>query len=128
MGSSHDARLRSQQFEIRRPDTGFTNLTRSLYEGDMLGLFDAGALVENLLAHPGWTHVARLVQEAADGLDRKLDGRALDSIQEYAFDHGRRGALLAFPEAARAIVSHAASERSKQARRHEGAAETALEA
>jgi TolA-binding protein len=31
------------------------------------------------------------------GLDRKLDGRALDSIQEYAFDHGRRGALLALP-------------------------------
>jgi hypothetical protein len=112
----------------QKADTGFTNLTRSLYQGDILGLFDAGEQVENLLAHPGWTHVARLVQEEADGLDRKLDGRALDSIQEYAFDHGRRGALLAFLEAARAIVSHAASERSKQARRYEGAAETALEA
>jgi hypothetical protein len=112
----------------QKADTGFTNLTRSLYEGDMLGLFDAGEEVESLLVPPRLDPRRTALSEAADGLDRKLDGRALDSIQEYAFDHGRRGALLAFPEAARAIVSHAASERSKQARRHEGAAETALEA
>jgi hypothetical protein len=111
-----------------RPEPGYVNLAKRAYDGDLQGLFTAGEEVEALLAHPGWSRVVELVRIEADGLDRKLDGRALDSIQEYAFDHGRRGALLAFPEAARAIVSHAASERSKQARRYEGAAETALEA
>lgn len=111
-------------FQSDRPDTGFVNLTRDAYKGDMTTLFEHGEVVERLLAHPGWEIVAQLVAAEADGLDAKVQGQLLDSRAEYARLTGRRGGLGGFEAAARAIVAEASKKRDEQARRHEATAES----
>jgi hypothetical protein len=112
----------------QKAEPGLTNLTRSLYQGDMLGLFNAAEDVESLLSHPGWAHVTSLIEAELRGLDERLDGQLLDTRSDYARLTGRRSGLKALTEAARAIVSEAARQREQQRRKHEGAAETVLEA
>lgn len=99
-----------------------------MFANDLQGLFQAGEDVEALLAHPGWTHVASLIDLEVRGLDEKLDGPLLATRSEYARLTGRRNGLRAMAEAARAIVSHAAAKREEQQRKHERAAGSALEA
>lgn len=86
-------------------------------------LFEAGEAVRQLLMHPGWAHVARLVEAETATVDAELDGRLLDSRSAYARLHGRRGGLRAMEEAARAIVGKADRKLEQQRSRHEGAAE-----
>jgi hypothetical protein len=101
----------------------YSNLTRRIYGSDLSGLFEAGEAVRALVAHPGWVHVSRLVEEEIAQIDFSLDGRLRDTRAEYAFDHGRRSGLRAMQQAADAIVHVAEHERDKQQRKHEGAAE-----
>lgn len=109
-------------FQSIVPDTGFVNLTRDAYKGDMTKLFEDGDAVERLLAHPGMEIVTRLVALEADGLDATLNGRLLDSRAEYARLTGRRGGLGGFLAAAYAIVAEASKKRDEQARKHESTA------
>lgn len=112
-----------------RPEQTFIALTKRTFANDLQGLFQAGEDVEALLAHPGWTHVAGLVDAEVRGIDDKLDSTSrLFEHVEYARDHGRRGGLRAFTEAARAIVSEAARQREQQQRKHERTAGSVLEA
>lgn len=77
-------------------------------------LFTVGELVERLQSSPGWEAVQKLLDSEVETLDGELDsGREL-SQAEYAYKHGRRGALRASLEAARAIVSKATERQAKQ--------------
>ena|SRR6188472_2046310 len=103
-----------------------TNRVRDAYGDRLSDLFAAGEAMQALMAQPGWEILVELVEAEVHDLDRKLDGRALDNIQSYAFDHGRRGALLAFIEHARAVVSYAIAKEQQQRIKYEGASEYAL--
>jgi hypothetical protein len=71
----------------QKADTGFTNLTRSLYEGDMLGLFDAGEDGRKPPRAPRLDPRRTAVQEAELRRPRRTAGRQLlDTLQDYAFD------------------------------------------
>lgn len=102
----------------------YVSLTRRLYPG-MNDLFDAGTDVRDVMRHPGWEHVTRLIDAMLAEADTALDGRLLDSRAEYARAHGRRSGLRSMAEAARAIVSEADRKLAEQARKYEGAAEPA---
>ena len=91
--------------------------------GSLEDLFAAGEAVEGLLSHPGWAHVARLIEAEAAAVEAKMDGRLLESRAEYAFAHGRLGGLKAAASAAAAIRSRAALRLEQQQRKHEGDAE-----
>jgi hypothetical protein len=71
----------------------------------MLDLFAAGDEVLQLLTHPGWRHVQRVIELAQADTDEMLDGRLLDSRADYARAHGRRSGFRSMTEAARAIVA-----------------------
>lgn len=76
-------------------------------------LFTVGELVDRLRTSPGWAHVHSVLRAEVQVLDGELDsGREL-SQAEYAYKHGRRGALRASMEAATAIVSKAAERQAK---------------
>ena len=109
---------------IEKGDPGFVNLTRDVFKGDMVGLFEAGEAVESLLAQPGWAVVENLVALAVAGIDRRFEGPPLEAA-EYARYGGCRRGLRGFQEAAHAIVSYAEKVRTEQAMRHEGVAESA---
>jgi hypothetical protein len=105
----------------------YTNLVRGEYlPGRMTELFDVGEDVRNLMQHPGWAHVSRLVSLEAAGLDAKLDGELLATRAEYARLTGRRSGLRGFEEAAHAIVAVSDRTLAEQTRKYEGAAEPAL--
>lgn len=103
-----------------------TNRVRDAYGSRLSDLFAAGEVMQTLMAQPGWAILVELVEAEVHDLDRKLDGRPLDNIQAYAFDHGRRGGLLAFTEHARAVVSYALAKEREQRLKYEGASEHAL--
>lgn len=112
-------------FQSERPDPSFTNLVGEAF-GDLDALFSAGDAVGELIAHPGWACLTRLVGLRVAGLDAALDGRLLESRAEYARLTGQRSGVRAVEEAAHAIVAVADRERAKQQRKYEGAAEPAL--
>lgn len=105
-----------------KPDPEFLALADRAFPtlGD---LFDAGEDVESLMAHPGWAHVCRLLDESIATVDSRLDGGLLESRAAYAQAHGRRGALRAAFEAAAAIRYRADEKRAEQRAKHERAAE-----
>lgn len=105
-----------------RPDPGYTNLTRNVFH-KLDDLFEAGEAVRALQAHPGWTHLSRLIDATTDEVDVSLDGRLLSSRSEYAWAHGRRSGLRAMRDAAHAIVSEADRKLAEQQAKYEGAAE-----
>lgn len=72
-------------------------------------LSDSADAVAQLLAHSGFAAVQKLIDAEVASIDRKLDHAPLREATEYAHAHGRRGALLAFTDAASALL-----ERSKQ--------------
>lgn len=106
-----------------RPEFEWTAHVKRAYRDDLLGLFTAGEEVQQLVDHPGWLQVQRVIDLALRDEDRMLDGRLLDDRADYAWAHGRRGGLRAMTEAARAIVGHATSELDRQRRIHEATAE-----
>lgn len=87
-------------------------------------LFAAGENVRELMAHPGWADVFRLVEAEIATIDADLDGSTEPKSQaEYAMQHGRRDGLLGYLRAARGIVSRADQKLEEQRQRHEGEAE-----
>lgn len=85
-------------------------------------LFDAGEEVASLIAHPGWTHVARLIEAEIATIDRDLDAaRQPLSQAEYAAAHARRGGLRGASEAAAALLHRYHVYLDKQRQVHESA-------
>lgn len=99
----------------------FHNATRDVFP-TLAELFAAGEDVESLQAHPGWTHVCRLVDAEIALIDTRLDGPPLESRAAYAHLLARRSGLNGFRAAAEAIRSRAALRRAQQQAKHEGAA------
>lgn len=62
--------------------------------------------VERLLALPGFTIVASVLDAEIATLDRKLEGRALEQA-EYARLLGQRASMRAFSEAAQSVIDRA---------------------
>lgn len=106
-----------------RPELEYVALTKRAFP-ELLDLFAAGDEVLQLLTHPGWHHVQRVIELAQADTDEMLDGRLLDSRADYARAHGRRSGFRSMTEAARAIVGHANSELAKQRNKHEATAES----
>lgn len=106
----------------QRPDPSFTNLVTDAFP-DLDTLFSAGDDVRQLIAHPGWSHLMRLLGLRVAGLDAALDARLLDSRAHYARLTGERAGLRAAEHAAHAIVAVSDRELAKQQAKHEGAAE-----
>lgn len=76
-------------------------------------LFTVGELVERQRSSPGWEAVQSVLDREVRALDSELDsGREL-SQAEYAYKHGRRGALRASVEAATAIIAKAAERQAR---------------
>jgi len=74
-------------------------------------LSEEAEAVERVLSHPGWYAVQRILDREIATIDRVLDeGPALDAAS-YAKAHGRRSALRAADEAARAIIVEADRQR-----------------
>lgn len=116
-------------FQSNEGDRSFANAASKQGPGhpfeSLDELFAAGESVQQLLTHPGWAHVMRLVERRADEVTAQLDGRLLDSRAHYARLTGERAGLRAAHDAAHAIVHVAARELVKQQAKHEGAAEPA---
>ena len=111
-----------------KPDPRLTRHVDRIYP-DLQDLFAAGEAVEDLLAHPGWLHITRLIEYETATVDFDLDGRAEPLSQaEYAMAHGRRGGLRAIEGASGAILSKYRSALEAQRRRHERGAESPQEA
>ena len=77
-------------------------------------LIDARDAVERLKAHPGWKAVQIILTREIATIDRELDEGRPKEAAEYAQAHGRRSALRAADEAARAIIQ-VATQREQQA-------------
>lgn len=76
-------------------------------------LIEDAEAVERLLESAAWSAVRRVLAAEVATIDRELDhGRAKEAA-DYAMQHGRRGALLAFEDAAKAIIERAQARRSK---------------
>jgi hypothetical protein len=87
------------------------------------GIFpDTGTLTESaeqvaaVEGHPGFQAIKALLHAEVEKIDRQLDSGPLKSAEDYAFVHGRRGALLSFEQAVPAIVERA-KQRAEQAER-----------
>jgi len=76
---------------------------------DTRTLIESADAVEHMLGTPGYQAVQKLIEAEIELIDQKLDRAPLREASEYAHAHGRRSALLAFSDAAQAIL-----ERSKQ--------------
>lgn len=103
---------------VGRTDPKFTRHLDDLYP-TLEGLFDAAEAVEDMLAHPGWAHLTRLLEAEAAEADVEVDGRLLESRAEYAFAHGRRGGLRSAMVAASTLLRRAESKLAEQRAKHE---------
>jgi HD-like signal output (HDOD) protein len=74
-------------------------------------LIEAAEAVERLVAHPGYEVVRSVIEREVATIDRELDSGPSKEAADYAKQHGRRGALTAFDDAAKAIIGTAALER-----------------
>lgn len=120
-------RLHSQTFDItpprQRPEPEFIAQAKRVYP-DLESLFDAGEHVANLMSHPGWNLLARVLEASMADIDARLDGQLLATRSDYAREHGKRAGLRAMTEAARAIVGEAERQRAKQQAKYEVTAES----
>jgi hypothetical protein len=107
----------------QRPGPPWTGHVDRLFE-DFDGLFAASEAVEQLVAHPGWAHVMRLLDAETDEVMAAADSRLLGSRSEYAFAHGRAGGIRSVRQAAASLVARAAYRLEQQRSKHEGAAES----
>lgn len=92
---------------------------------DTRTLTESAEHVATVEGHPGFQAIKALLHNEVDLIDRRLDSGPLNSAEEYAHAHGRRGALLSFEQAIPAIVERA-KQREKQAEQ-EAARESAAE-
>src|ERR1019366_1921912 len=93
----------------------FTRHVRNIWHGDerLPELLEASDQVERLVAHPGWKALHQVLSAEIATIDRELDEGAPKEAAEYAQAHGRRSALRASEEAAKAILDHAVVRRVK---------------
>jgi hypothetical protein len=104
-------------------DPKFSNHLKDVWPS-LTDLFGAGENVRDLMTHPGWADVYRLVEAEIATIDRDLDGSLEPKSQaEYALKHGRRDGLLGYLRAAQAIVGRYEQRLEEQQRKHEGDAE-----
>lgn len=89
----------------------------------MTSLFEDAAAVDQLLRHPGFEIIGRLVAADVAEIDSTLNGRLLDTHAEYARLTGRRGGLGIFEATAHALVAEAEKVKDEQARKHESTSE-----
>jgi hypothetical protein len=95
-----------------RATPAFTRHVREEWPAEKLPeLIEQAEAVERLLAHPGWYAVQRVLDREIATIDRVLDTGLPKEAAAYAKEHGRRGALRAADEAARAIIEQAARQR-----------------
>lgn len=82
---------------------------KELYKADdrLPDLVAAGEAVERLQGSDGWLALNAVIDREVATIDRELDHGRPKEAAEYAYAHGRRSALLAPREAARAILEHA---------------------
>lgn len=92
---------------------------------DLRPLSESAVAVQRLEADPGYQAVVKVLREEVDRIDRQLDSAPLREAEEYAFAHGRRGAILSFEGAVQAIIEKAAKR--EQAAEREAAGESAAE-
>lgn len=91
-------------------------------------LFSAGEQVQDVVKHPGWVHVVRLLGAEIAEIDRHLDGGREPKTQaEYAMAHGRRGGLRGAEEAAGAILHRYSMRLEQQRQKHESGGESSRE-
>jgi hypothetical protein len=89
-----------------------TRHVRKLWPPEMLPeLIEAAEAVERLLGSPGWNAIAEVIAAEVATIDSELDHGPAKEAADYAKQHGRRSALLAANEAARAIVGEAVRRR-----------------
>lgn len=104
---------------------------RDLWRGEdqLAALIETAETVERVLSDPGYSAVRSVLDREIATIDRDLEGAAKDAA-EYAKQLGRRSALRAFDEAAKAIVEVAAEQRRRaeeKAHRDDAAARVASE-
>lgn len=109
---------------VRERDPKGSRNIDGLYPG-LEEIVRAGDAARGLLASDGWRVLMTLVEAEIATIDRLLDSdRLLESRADYAFRHGRRGALR-FPEQAlRALIGRADARYEEQRAKHEGGAES----
>jgi hypothetical protein len=107
----------------QRPGPPWTGHVDRLFE-DFDELFAASEAVEQLIAHPGWDPLMRLLDAETDQVMAEADSRLLESRSDYAFTHGRAGGLRSVRQAAASLVARAAYRLEQQRAKHEGAAES----
>jgi hypothetical protein len=89
-----------------------TRHVRKLWPPDQLPeLIETAERVESLLGSVGWRAVERVLAAEVATIDSELDHGSAKEAADYAKQHGRRSALLAAGEAARAIVGEAQQRR-----------------
>lgn len=104
--------------DVGRPDQHFLKHLR----GESLeSTFAMGEVVQDLILHPGWSHVMALLGAEIGEIDRRLDGFQEPLSQaQYAMAHGRRAGLRGARLAAEAILHRYRTQLEEQRRKHEG--------
>lgn len=89
---------------------GMVNRVGRVWSGDdsLPELIEAAEAVERMMATPGWAAVQAVIEAEVATIDAKLDRGHAKEAAEYAKAHGRRSALRAADDAARAIIGRAA--------------------
>ena len=82
------------------------NHVRDEWAGDenLPDLINARDAVESMMRGPGWKAIQSVLTREIATIDRTLDDGKPKEAAEYAQAHGRRSALRAADEAARAII------------------------
>jgi hypothetical protein len=88
-------------------------------------LIEVAEHVERLRNSPGWQFVQHVLNAEVATIDRELDEGGAKEAADYAKQHGRRSALRASDEAARAIIAEAF--RRREQAEQEDAGESASE-
>lgn len=89
-----------------------------------LDLFAASEQVTELVNHPGWECVRRVLEAEVAEIDRGVThGREPKSQAEYAMAHGRRGGLVGMHDAALAVLAEAERVLTEQRKLYEDTAE-----
>ena len=91
-----------------RTDPAITRHVKTVWPDDRLSeLIDAREAVERLTVSHGWQCIQSLLSEEIATIDSTLERGAAKDAPEYAKQLGRRSALKAADEAAKAIVEQA---------------------
>lgn len=96
-------------------------------DGQLPELIEAAEAVERLKSSAGWEAVRLVLHAEIATIDRELDEGAAKEAADYAKQHGRRSALRAADEAARAIIGEALRRRKEAEQATEDAGESASE-